>query len=481
MFNFRVITRLFSQIIIIEGLFMFLSAAVSMAYGEPSGSLFLAGALTTATGVLVFTPLRNEEHLSGNKEGFVALTGIWIILSSFGTLPYLFSGTFSTFTDAFFESMSGFTTTGATLLAYPESQSHGILFWRSITQWLGGIGFILISLSMLPVVRSLNIQLTITDFTGQAADKINPRVSEAAKRLVGAYVAITIGEILLLLPGGMTLFDAVCHSLTTVSTGGFSTKNAGLAAYNTPYIMGVMTLFMFLAGTNLTLVYFGIKKNFKKISGNNEFRYYIFLCIAFIIVLSSIYFLSNNGSIVTSLIEGAFHSVSIITTTGFYTSNYTLWGNLAILVVFILMFTGGTSGSASSSLKVIRLLLMTRNSRHEIKKMLHPNAVIPVRLDSKAIPDIYIYNLLVFVILYFFLICISSLVIAFMGYDVITSVSTSAAMLGNIGPGLGEFGPFHNYTPVPAAGKWFFSLLMMTGRLELFSVLALLSPGFYKR
>ncbi len=480
MFNFRVIARVFSQIIIIEGLFMFLSAVVALMYNEAAGSLFLSGAITAATGVLVFTPLRNEERLSGNKEGFVALTGIWLILSLFGTLPYLFGGAFNSFTDAFFESMSGFTTTGATLIADPESLSHGILFWRSMTQWLGGIGFILISLSLLPVVKSLNIQLTITDFTGQAADKINPRVSEAAKRLAGAYIAMTIAEILLLLPGGMPLFDAVCHSLTTVSTGGFSTRNDGLAAFASPYIMIVMTIFMFMAGTNLTLVYFGIKRNFRKISGNNEFRYYILLCIVFIILVSGIHYLYNKPGALQSLVEGAFHTVSVITTTGFYTADYTLWGSLVVLIVFILMFTGGTSGSASSSLKVIRLLLMTRNSRHEIKKMLHPNAVIPVRLDNKTIPDIYIYNLLVFVTLYFLIICVSSLVISFMGYDVITSISTSASMLGNIGPALGEFGPFHNYSPVPVAGKWFFSLLMLMGRLELFSVLALFSVSFYR-
>jgi trk system potassium uptake protein TrkH len=480
MINFRIIARVFSLVLIIEGLFMLLSAAVSFLYKEPASLLFSA-IITIVTGILVFTPLRNEEKLYGNKEGYIIVTGIWLILSLFGTIPYLLSGTITNFGDAFFESISGFTTTGATILTNVESQLHGILFWRSLTQWIGGIGFIIISMSVLQVVKTINIPLTITEFTGQQTDKINPKTKETKKSLITIYVILTLAEAVLLIFGGMNVFDAVCHSLSTLSTGGFSTKNAGIAAFGSPYILIVLTIFMFIAGTNMTLIYFGVNRNFKKITGNNEFNYYIITCLVFIIIGAVALFHKPGYPIGKALLEGSFQVISVITTTGFYHSDYNLWGGFMILIIFILMFTGGTSGSASSGLKIIRLLLLTRNARHEMRRMIHPNAFVPVRLDHKIVSQATINNLLVFITLYFLLVCLSSLVVSIMGYDIITSFSTSAAMLGNIGPGLGSFGPFTNYTGVPMAGKWFFSFLMLIGRLELFSVLVLFTGGFYRR
>jgi trk system potassium uptake protein TrkH len=480
MINFRIIARVFSLVLIIEGLFMLLSAAVSFLYKEPASLLFSA-IITIVTGILVFTPLRNEEKLYGNKEGYIIVTGIWLILSLFGTIPYLLSDTITNFGDAFFESISGFTTTGATILTNVESQLHGILFWRSLTQWIGGIGFIIISMSVLQVVKTINIPLTITEFTGQQTDKINPKTKETTKSLITIYVILTLAEAVLLIFGGMNVFDAVCHSLSTLSTGGFSTKNAGIAAFGSPYILIVLTIFMFIAGTNMTLIYFGVNRNFKKITGNNEFNYYIITCLVFIILGAVALFHKPGYPIGKALLEGSFQVISVITTTGFYHCDYNLWGGFMILVIFILMFTGGTSGSASSGLKIIRLLLLTRNARHEMRRMIHPNAFVPVRLDHKIVSQATINNLLVFITLYFLLVCLSSLVVSIMGYDIITSFSTSAAMLGNIGPGLGSFGPFTNYAGIPMAGKWFFSFLMLIGRLELFSVLVLFTGGFYRR
>jgi trk system potassium uptake protein TrkH len=482
MVNFRVIARVFSLVLIIEGLFMLLSAGVSYLFKEhAASSLFFSAIITVVTGVIVFTPLRNEERVYGNKEGYIIVSGIWLILSLFGTLPFILSGTIKSFGDAFFESISGFTTTGATILTSIESQPHGILFWRSLTQWLGGIGFIFISLSVLPVFKTINIQLAITDFAGHATDKIHPKVKEALKRLITIFTILTIAEVLMLMIGGMSLFDAVCHSFSTMSTGGFSTKNNGIASFGSPYILIVLTVFMFFAGTNMTLVYFAFKRNFKKISGNSEFLFYIITCLVFITIAFFSLWLKSDFPAVKALREGAFHVVSIITTTGFYNTDYNLWGGFMVLILFILMFTGGTSGSASGSLKIIRLLLITKNARHEMRRLIHPNAFIPVRLDHKIIPQNLVYNLLIFITLYFILTCISALVISFMGYDVITSFSTSAAMLGNIGPALGSFGPFTNYAAVPLAGKWFFSLLMLVGRLELLSILVLFTGGFYRR
>ena len=260
MINFRLIARAFSLVLIVEGLFMLVSAGVSLLYHEhAASSFFYSSLISIVTGVLVFTPLRNEERIFGNREGYIIVTGIWLIFSIFGTLPFLISGSIKSFGDAFFESMSGFTTTGATILRDIESMPHGILFWRSLTQWLGGIGIIFISLSVFPAFKSFNIQISASEFSGQPADKIHPRIKDAAKRLVLIYFFITVIEIVLLSLGGMPIFDAVCHSFSTLSTGGFSTRNNGIAAFHSPYIMIVITVFMFIAGTNMTLIYFGLK------------------------------------------------------------------------------------------------------------------------------------------------------------------------------------------------------------------------------
>jgi len=480
MINFRIIARVFSLVLVIEGLFMLLSGLVSIVYGEHS-SLMLSGIITTVTGILVFTPLRNEEKLSGNKEGYIIVTGIWLVMCLFGTIPYLLSGTIKSFGDAFFESMSGFTTTGASILTDVESLPHGILFWRSVTQWLGGLGFIIISLSVLQVVKTINIQLNLADFTGQPTNRIHPKIKEAAKRIITIYIMLTFSESVLLMFGGMNLFDALCHSFTTISTGGFSTRNDGIASFSSPWILIVLTIFMFLAGTNLTLIYFGLKRNFKKILENNEFIFYTITCIVFILVTSFVLMSRHQFSTGKAFLEGAFQSVSIITTTGFYHTNFNLWGSILILIIFLMMLTGGMSGSASGGLKVIRLLLITKTTRHEMRKLIHPSAFIPVRHDKKIVPQSIISNLLVFITLYFLILCFSSLIIALMGNDMVTSFSTSASLLGNIGPGLGNFGPFSNYSAVPMIGKWFFSFLMLVGRLELFSVLVLFTGGFYSR
>jgi trk system potassium uptake protein TrkH len=481
MVNIRIIARVFGLLLIVEGLFMLVSAGISFLYHEHAASSFFFSALITIiTGIIVFTPLRNEERVSGKKEGYIIVTGTWVIFSLFGTLPLLFSGSIESFSDAFFESMSGFTTTGATIFSDVESLPHGILFWRSLTQWMGGIGIILISLSIFPVVKSINIQITATEFSGSQIEKINPRIKGVARRLLMIYGAITLAEAFLLIAGGMPVFDAVCHSFSTLSTGGFSTRNNGIAAFTSPYIITVITLFMFIAGTNLVLVYFLFKGNFKKVTGNNEFVFYSGICAVFIVITTAIMLFRGDINAGKAIAEGAFHIISIISTTGFYTQDYNLWGYSMVLVIFILMFTGGTAGSTSGGIKIVRLLLVTKNSRQELKKLIHPSAYLPVRLDRHIVPQNTIYNVLVFLTLYFFVICISTFVISAMGYDMITSFSTAASMLANIGPSLGSFGPFSNYSSLPVFGKWFLSALMLLGRLELLSVMILFTRSFYR-
>jgi len=481
MINFRIIARVFSLLLIFEGLFMLASAGVSEIYGEHAASaLLLSGLITMITGSIVFTPLRNEERVYSNKEGYIIVTGTWLLFALFGTLPFILSGSIRSFGDAFFESMSGFTTTGATMLTNIESLPHGILFWRSLTQWMGGLGVIFLSLSLFPVVRSINIQLAATEFAGQSQDKIHPRIKDTAKRLVFIYALITVIEAVFLMAGGMSLFDAICHSFSTMSTGGFSTRNDGIAAFNSPYIMIVIMTFMFIAGINTTLLYYGLKGNLRKFIDNNEFVLYSVMCVAFIFLVAVALDFKPGYRTGKAILDSAFHVISLITTTGYYTHDYNMWGSFLIVILFILMFTGATSGSASGNIKIVRLLLVGKNNRQELKKLIHPSAFVPVRLDKRVISQSTIANLLVFILLYILIVSVGAFLFSFMGYDLMTSFSTSASMLGNIGPGIGKFGPFTNYSTIPMTGKWLMSGLMLTGRLELLTVLVLFTRNFYK-
>jgi trk system potassium uptake protein TrkH len=482
MINFRIIARVFSQVLIFEGVFMLLAGAVSWIYQEPAARFFLYSALITLVcGILMFTPLRNEEKVYGTREGFIISTCIWLLFSAFGSLPYLLSSSADNFTDAFFESISGFTTTGATIFTDIESLPHGILFWRSLTQWIGGIAIIILSLYVLPVIKSINIQLSTTEFSGQMTDKIHPKVVETAKRLISIYIILTLAEVLFLIIAKMPLFDSICHSLSTLSTGGFSTRNNGMAAFTSPYIRVIITFFMFFAGINPAIIYFVVKRNLRKIIQNTEFVVYGILIIGFSLLLSSLLFITSKVPLSEAIPDGFFHTVSIITTTGFYTENYSLWGNLSITIIFILMFTGGMAGSASGGIKIIRLMIIAKNSRNESKRLIHPNAYLPVRIEQKKVPQNIIYNLLIFIILYLISMCVGTILISFLDYDIITSFSTTASMLGNIGPGLGSFSPFSTYADMPATGKWILCSLMLLGRLELLTVIVLFTRSFYKR
>jgi trk system potassium uptake protein TrkH len=481
MINFRIIARFFSLVLIIEGLFMLLAGGISLVFREKVVSSFLYSAIITiVSGILAFGPLKKEERVYGNKEGFIIVTGMWVLLILFGTLPFLISGSIDNFTDALFETASGFTTTGATILTDIEATPKGILFWRSLTQWLGGIGIIFISMSVFPSVRSVNIQLSPIELSGQSTDKIQPRMIDAVKRLFAIYAILTFAEAVMLFAGGMPLFDSVCHSFSTLSTGGFSTSNTGVSAFSTPYIKIVLTIFMFIAGTNMALVYFTIKGNLGKISGNSEFIFYSALCLVFTLISSFFLFHANGFRPGKALLEGTFQVISLITTTGFYTLDYDKWGFALTIIIFILMLTGAMAGSTSGGIKGVRLLLITKNSRQEMKRLIHPNAFIPVRLDKHVVPNTTILYLLIFIILYFISLCIGAFVISLMDYDMITSFSTSASMLANIGPGLGTFGPFSNYSSLPAEGKLFLSFLMLLGRLELITLLLLLTRSFYR-
>lgn len=481
MLNGKIIGRVLGILLIMEGIFMLTIIPVSLYYKE--GDLvpvLLSSIITLITGIVLSQVFRSHNSTIGKREGYLIVTGSWLIFSLFGSLPFIIGKAIPSYTDAFFETMSGFTTTGASILTDIESMSHGLLYWRSMTQWLGGMGIIVLSLAILPILKIGSMQLFSAEVPGPTPDKLHPKIRETAKRLWLIYLGFTLTEAVLLKLGGMSVFDSICHSFTTMATGGYSTKTASIAAFDTPYIQYVITIFMIIAGTNFSLAYFGLHGRFKKVFTNDEFLFYITLLMVFILGVTAVLHFSHGHVLEESFRKASFQVVSIVTTTGYATADYCSWGPFLVLVIFILMFTGGSAGSTGGGIKMIRLLLLAKNSRQELRRLIHPNAVIPLRINHKAVPQNVIYNVLAFIVFYFLITGLSAMIISAMGYDLPTSFSSVAATLGNIGPGLGNVGPTMNYAHFPVFGKWFLSFLMLLGRLELFTVLVLFTKWFYK-
>jgi len=482
MFNFRLIFRVLGFLLLIEGIFMLLCIPVSLIYHEQEiFSLLISGGISIIVGGLIWLSTTGTVKNLQTRDGYLIVTMGWLLFSLFGSLPFIFSGTIPSYTDAFFETVSGFTTTGASILNDIESLPHAILFWRSMTQWLGGMGIIVMSLAILPLLGIGGMQLFIAEVPGPVPDKLHPRIKETAKRLWGIYIIFTFAEMIMLLIGGMSLFDAICHSFTTMATGGYSTKQLSIAHWDSPYIHYVITLFMFLAGTNFTISYFALHLNFDKVFKNEEFRYYIGFLLGFIILVTIILSFSEGFNWGKSFRYAAFQVVSIVTTTGFVTADYLAWIPLLGVIIFMLMFFGGSAGSTGGGIKILRILLFLKNSAMELKRLIHPSAVIPVRFNKNAVPPEILNNVFAFISFYLLTVIISVIIIASIGYDLESSFGAVAATLGNIGPGIGAVGPVENYSHIPAFGKWFLSFLMLIGRLELFTVLILFSPGFWKK
>lgn len=481
MINIRIVARAYSHILFVEGLLMLVAAGVALMSGEKPSPFLYSAIITVVTALMVFTPLKTNEKVFGTKEGFVIITGDLLILCVFGALPFLFSGTIDNFTDAFFETVAGFTTTAVSVLNDREILSDGILFWRCLIQWAGGFFVIGFSLSVIPVVRNINIQLTTNEFTGLPTDRIHPQAVRTIGKLLIIYSSFTVAEILLLVAGHVRLFDAVCLSFSTISTGGFSPFNQGLSTISSPYLNIVIMVFMVFAASNPALGFYAIKADFRKITRNTELRSYLLLILIFAVMLSAGLALTGIYPVSDSFLKGSFHAISIISTTGFYSDDFSSWGAVPVLLIIIMMFTGGMTGSPSGSIKTIRILIIARNIRYEIRRLIHPQAYLPVRIDRNTIPGSVIFNLLVFFALYVLVVCAGALFLSFMDYDLLTSFTTSASLLGNIGPGAGALGPFSDYSMFTVTGKWFVSFFMLIGRLELLAVLILFSRSFYRK
>lgn len=460
---------------------MFLPFGVSIYFGEGDmAALGITALISILVGALAYLLTKKSDKSIGKREGFIIVSLVWVVFSLFGALPFVISGYIPSYTNAFFETISGFTTTGASILNDVEALPHGLLFWRSMTQWLGGMGIIVLSLAILPIFRIGGMQLFVAEVPGPTPDKFHPRVKETAKRLWGIYVFFTLAEIILLYFGGISLFDSVCHGFTTMATGGYSTKQASIAEFS-PYVQYVITLFMFLAGTNFALSYYGLHFKFNKVFKNEEFRFYSFFIVGFTIIIAFFLWHGDQLGIEESFRHAVFQVVSITTTTGYVTTDYLQWIPFLWVIIFMLMFLGGSAGSTGGSIKIVRIALLIKNSGLELKRLVHPNAVVPIRLNKKSIDPQIITNILAFVITYLTITVISTIVMSAMGYDLNSSLGAVAASLGNIGPGIGAVGPVENYSHIPDFGKWFLSFLMLLGRLELFTVLILFSPAFWKR
>ncbi|MEE9167448.1 MAG: potassium transporter TrkG, partial [Candidatus Neomarinimicrobiota bacterium] len=425
------------------------------------------------------------------KDGFAVVTFTWVLVSLFSALPFFLTGAIPNVTDAFFESMSGVTTTGATIVGNPqtlphlangiESLSHGVLFWRSFIQWIGGMGIIVFSIAILPLLGVGGVQLFRAEVPGPVKDKIRPRVRETAKLLWLVYFGISVVETILLSAGGLSLFDSICHTFTTMATGGFSTKNANIAHFDGAYVQYVFVIFMFLAGVNFSLHWRAITGGVNNYFKDGEFRFYaaIVLLFAFLITVNNV---ATYGYISHKLFrDSLFQVVSILTTTGYGTADYVLWGAFAQIVMLLLMFFGGSSGSTGSGIKIARVMVVFKYTLSEMKRLLHPRAVIPVRIGERSLSEEVIRHTLGFTLFYVIIFVTVSVILTASNIDLVSAFGATAACIGNIGPGLGSVGPSSNYAHLPVFAKWLLSFCMLLGRLEVFTVIILFSPGFWRR
>jgi len=539
MLHLKVVSRVLGLLLFIESAFLFISGIIPLFYDEPDWKNLLGvGLLTLCLAILTYFTTKNTRNVINKREAYLIVSLVWIVFSFFGALPFYIGGYIPSFTDAFFETMSGFTTTGASILNDIEGLPHGLLFWRSITQWIGGMGMILLSIAILPIFGIGGMQLYAAEVPGPTPDKFHPRVKETAKRLWAIYTIYTLAETILLMFGGMSFFDAINHAFTTMATGGYSTKQSSITDFS-PYIQYVITLFMFIAGVNFTLSYFAMKFKFRKVFENEEFKYYLGFTVLFTLLITGGLIFSNPtprqevalkiekatatiekyessakgeidsltlnilekeskiaeqelkqikferdysfSAIEKSFRDALFQVVSIITTTGYATADYLKWMPILGFLIFVLMFFGGSAGSTGGGIKIVRIVILFKNSAKEFRRLLHPNAILPVRLNHKAISPQIVANILSFVVFYILSFVIGTMVLSAMGVDFDTSMGATIACLGNIGPGIGKVGPSDNFFLLPDAAKWILSFLMMVGRLELFTVFILFYPGFWRK
>ncbi|MBI5014018.1 MAG: TrkH family potassium uptake protein [Deltaproteobacteria bacterium] len=445
------------------------------------GAFLAASALAGGLGGGLLAATRRTRPEMALREGFAVVTLGWLLFGILGALPYRFAGSVPSLVDAVFESLSGFTTTGATILTDVEALPRSLLLWRALTHWLGGMGIIVLSLAILPMLGVGGMQLFRAEVPGPTADRLSPRIQDTAKLLWGVYVGLTVAEVLLLLLGGLGWFDAICHAFATMATGGFSTRNASVAAFDSAYVDGVITLFMFLAGVNFALHYAILANRGGRVLRNEELRFYTALTLAATAVLM----LANAGKIYPNLFENlrysSFQAVSILTTTGFGTADYETWPVVCQIVLMLLMLVGGSAGSTGGGMKVSRVLLIAKHAVVQAWSLIHPRGVRRVKLDGRPVPEAVLQGVLGFFALYLACTALGTMGIAALGVDPVTSLASVIACVGNIGPGLGSVEPAENYAHLPQLGKALLSFCMLLGRLEILTVLVVFFPSAWRR
>jgi trk system potassium uptake protein TrkH len=493
--NLKIIYRFLGITAILNGLFMFIAFPFSYFNDESQASGILnAGIITVLIGLLLFFLNKPTSTTIQKKEGYLIVTLGWLTLSFTGMLPYLLSGAIPNISDAFFETISGYSTTGSSILTDIESMPKGILFWRSATHWIGGMGIIVLTIAILPLLGIGGMQLFMAEAPGPSADKLHPRITDTAKRLYLIYVVLTFAQFFLLKAAGMTWFDAINHAMATVSTGGFSTKNSSIAFYNNlPFVQYIIIFFMLIAGTNFVLTYFALKGKIQKVFESEEFKYYLFGIIGVSSVITILIYFYQDPNLHTTIAHpkvfgeaesairhALFMVTSVVTTTGFVTGDFISWTPFLTMLFFAIMFMGGSSGSTSGGVKVLRHLILIKNGMLEFKRSLHPNAIIPLRHNNSVVEKPIVIHVLAFFILYLILFIIGAGVLSLLGLDFTSAIGGSASSIGNVGPALGTLGPTSNFDSLPVLGKYWCAFLMLVGRLELFTVLILFTPYFWR-
>jgi trk system potassium uptake protein TrkH len=477
--NLNTVRYILGTLLIVLGIAMVPSLGWSIYYGDSDIDAFL---FSIAVALVIGLLLRVKAFLRkdlGLREGFLIVTLGWILAGIFGALPFVLHGAVDTFIDGFFEAVSGFTTTGATVINNVEALPHGILFWRSFTHWLGGMGIIVLFLAILPGVGAGGFHMFRAEVPGPSVSKLSSRITHTAKTLWYIYLGLTVLQTVLLMFAGFDLFDSLTHTFGTVATGGFSTKALSVGAFNNPAAEIIILIFMALSGINFSLYYYLLRKQWDRVYYDEELKFYLG-----VIIVTTLLIAWNIRDFIPSkadlLRTSAFQVVSIMTTTGYATANFDIWPAFSKMLLLLLMFFGGCAGSTGGAIKQIRVLILSKYCGRELVHTLHPKAVVPIKVGGKPVPDDVLRNILAFSFIYIALFVLSSLFIAMLGQDMITSVSSVAATLGNIGPGLGSVGPESTFSEIPQIGKLVLSFLMLMGRLELFTVILCFTPGFWR-
>jgi len=479
--NFPLVFRIEGFLLLLEGFFMLMVLPVTyLHHGLYTFSMPFSVLITLLTGFALLISTRNHrDDKTTSRDGVFVVCTSWLVLSLFGAMPYLLSKSVPNFTDGFFEALSGFTTTGATILPRIESVPKDILLWRSMTQWIGGLIIIIFPIAILPYLSMSGMQLFVSEMNGITYDKLHPRAMHTVIRIWGIYLFFTLLETLLLYWGDMDFYDALCHSMATVSSGGFSTRTANMGAFSN-YSQVVVGVFMVISGCNFSLLLLSLTWRSFSILRNQEFWNFLLYILFFGAGIGLVLFLGGRMSFGPAFRESFFSVASSLTTTGFFVSDYMMWPSFLWVALFLLMFIGACSGSTSGGVKMFRHLIFVKNSMLELKRIIHPNAVLPVKVNGKAISSSGVYKNMVFIFIYFLVFIAGGIVILFKGFDFNTAIGASVATLGNIGTGVGAVGPGGSYVAFPLAVKWLLMLLMLLGRVELFSLITLLSRGFWR-